>query len=354
MIEQALKAALERLTGLNAYPLLLPDQLQEGITYQCISDPEMYAGLLRTGLIAGRFQIAIHLLNDYTRLIQLDKKISAEWTAIVHGQLLAEQARSAASKAAADTIKEIQESEDLSGPPGPQGPAGAKGEKGDKGDTGLTGATGPIGPLGPQGPAGAKGEKGDKGDTGLTGVTGPTGPAGPQGPVGARGEKGDKGDTGLTGATGPTGPVGPQGGAGAKGEKGDTGLTGATGPTGPVGPQGPAGEKGATGATGPQGPQGPAGTPAGALHAVGTFALAYMPAPGGRGTNPGTSYSGGSLIACGIISNSDAKASFCITGSSGKYTLPGTWRSCGIASSSSEGLAGTNLGYYAGIFQRIS
>lgn len=31
-----------------------------------------------------------------------------------------------------------------------------------------------------------------------------------------------------------------------------------------------------------------------------------------------------------------------------------TWRSCGIASSSSEGLAGTNLGYYAGIFQRIS
>ena len=87
MIELALKTALERLTGLDVYPLLLPDELQEGITYQCISDPELYAGLLRTGLIAGRFQIAIHLLNDYTRLLQLDKKISAEWTAIVHGQL---------------------------------------------------------------------------------------------------------------------------------------------------------------------------------------------------------------------------------------------------------------------------
>lgn len=87
MIELALKTALERLTGLNVYPLLLPDELQEGITYQCISDPELYAGLLRTGLIAGRFQIAIHLLNDYTRLLQLDKKISAEWTAIVHGHL---------------------------------------------------------------------------------------------------------------------------------------------------------------------------------------------------------------------------------------------------------------------------
>ena len=77
MIELALKTALERLTGLDVYPLLLPDELQEGITYQCISDPELYAGLLRTGLIAGRFQIAIHLLNDYTRLLQLDKKISA-------------------------------------------------------------------------------------------------------------------------------------------------------------------------------------------------------------------------------------------------------------------------------------
>lgn len=87
MIELALKTALERLTGLDVYPLLLPDELQEGVTYQCISDPELYAGLLRTGLIAGRFQIAIHLLNDYTRLLQLDKKISAEWTAIVHGQL---------------------------------------------------------------------------------------------------------------------------------------------------------------------------------------------------------------------------------------------------------------------------
>ncbi|HEE9942457.1 TPA: hypothetical protein R8G42_005479, partial [Citrobacter freundii] len=87
MIELALKAALERLSGLDVYPLLLPDELQEGITYQCISDPELYAGLLRTGLIAGRFQIAIHLLNDYTRLLQLDKKIGSEWTAIVHGQL---------------------------------------------------------------------------------------------------------------------------------------------------------------------------------------------------------------------------------------------------------------------------
>ncbi|MEG2268642.1 MAG: hypothetical protein RSC68_30465, partial [Acinetobacter sp.] len=132
------------------------------------------------------------------------------------------------------------------------------------------------------------------------------------------------------------------------------GPAGAKGATGATGPQGPAGANGATGATGPQGPQGPAGAPAGALHAVGTFALAYMPAPGGVGTNPGTSYSGGSLIACGIISNRDGKASFCIMSRNGKFTLPGTWRSCGIATNSSEGLAGSILDFYAGLFQRIS
>ncbi|EIU2829677.1 hypothetical protein L4O62_001955 [Salmonella enterica] len=87
MIELALKAALERLTGLDVYPLLLPDELQEGITYQCISDPELYTGLLRTGLITGRFQISLYLLDSYTDLLRLDRKIWSEWKQIVHGQL---------------------------------------------------------------------------------------------------------------------------------------------------------------------------------------------------------------------------------------------------------------------------
>ena len=38
MIELAIKGALERITGMNAYPLLLPDTVQEGVTYQRISD----------------------------------------------------------------------------------------------------------------------------------------------------------------------------------------------------------------------------------------------------------------------------------------------------------------------------
>lgn len=87
MIELAIKTALERITGLNAYPLLLPDSEQEGVTFQRISDPEMYAGTLRTGLISARFQVTIYRIDDYTDLLQMDKKIWSEWKNIVHGQL---------------------------------------------------------------------------------------------------------------------------------------------------------------------------------------------------------------------------------------------------------------------------
>lgn len=110
---------------------------------------------------------------------------------------------------------------------------------------------------------------------------------------------------------------------------------------------------GATGATGPQGPQGSAGAPAGALHAVGTFALAFME-PSRSPLNPGVNFAGSSLRACGILANSNREASFCIGGPNQAYTLPGTWHSCGIVSSSSNGISGNNFQYYAGLFQRIS
>ncbi|ENL9263865.1 hypothetical protein AB6K26_004284 [Salmonella enterica] len=87
MIESAIKTALERITGMAAYPLLLPDTVQAGVTFQRISDPGIYAGLLRTGLIAGRFQISLYLLDSYTDLLRLDRKIWSEWKQIVHGQL---------------------------------------------------------------------------------------------------------------------------------------------------------------------------------------------------------------------------------------------------------------------------
>ena len=155
------------------------------------------------------------------------------------------------------------------------------------------------------------------------------------GPVGPTGAKGDKGDTGAQG------PVGP---AGAKGDKGDTGAQG------PVGPAGAKGDKGDTGA------QGPAGAPAGGLHAVGSFALAHLTASTSVTTAPGTSYAGSGLKVCGIVVDTDRRASFVIKGLSGKntigpYTLPGTWRSCGVISA--EGLT-SSWTLYAGLFQRIA
>lgn len=87
MIELAIKTALERITGMNAYPLLLPDIVQEGVTFQRISDPEMYSGTLRTGIVSVRIQVNLYRVDDYTSLLQLDKKIWSEWKSIVHGQL---------------------------------------------------------------------------------------------------------------------------------------------------------------------------------------------------------------------------------------------------------------------------
>ncbi len=87
MIEQAIKISLERLSGMTVYPLLLPDSEQSGITFQRISDPEVETGMVRTGLIAGRFQISIYKVDDYTGLVKLDKAIWSQWKSIVHGEL---------------------------------------------------------------------------------------------------------------------------------------------------------------------------------------------------------------------------------------------------------------------------
>lgn len=87
MIEQAIKTSLERLSGMAVYPLLLPDSEQNGITFQLISDPDIENGMVRTGLIAGRFQISMYKVGDYTGLVKLDKAIWSHWKGIIHGEL---------------------------------------------------------------------------------------------------------------------------------------------------------------------------------------------------------------------------------------------------------------------------
>lgn len=87
MIELAIKSALERLTGLDVFPLLLPATKQQGVTFQRISDAAVGSGLSPTGLSDVRIQVNIYLVNDYTRTLQIDRAIWAEFCGIMHGEL---------------------------------------------------------------------------------------------------------------------------------------------------------------------------------------------------------------------------------------------------------------------------
>ena len=79
MIESAIKTAVERITGLDTYPLLLPDTVQEGATFQRISDPQVGDGLRRTGLSEVRIQLSLYVVDRYTSLLQFDGALWAEW-----------------------------------------------------------------------------------------------------------------------------------------------------------------------------------------------------------------------------------------------------------------------------------
>jgi len=87
MIEAAIKAELEELTALPVYPLILPATLLEGVSYQLVSDAEVETGPVRVNLIAARYQVRFSLLNDFTRLKTLDRKLWAKWREIRHGQI---------------------------------------------------------------------------------------------------------------------------------------------------------------------------------------------------------------------------------------------------------------------------
>ncbi|KON62732.1 hypothetical protein KOEU_37800 [Komagataeibacter europaeus] len=87
MIELAIKKSVERITGMKLYPLLLPADVYNGGTYLRVSDPEIMAGMVRTGLTAGRFQITLYTENDFTKLVKQDKAIWAEWRHVVHGEI---------------------------------------------------------------------------------------------------------------------------------------------------------------------------------------------------------------------------------------------------------------------------
>nr|MBK4237304.1 hypothetical protein [Enterobacter hormaechei] len=79
MIESAIKTAVQRITGLDTYPLMLPDTVQEGATFQRISDPQVGDGLRRSGLSEVRIQLSLYVVDRYTSLLQYDGALWAEW-----------------------------------------------------------------------------------------------------------------------------------------------------------------------------------------------------------------------------------------------------------------------------------
>lgn len=87
MIETSIKAELETLSGLPVYPLLLPAKQLEGVAFQLISDAELEVGLTRVNLIAARYQLRFSILDDYTRIKQLDRQLWAKWGQIKHGAI---------------------------------------------------------------------------------------------------------------------------------------------------------------------------------------------------------------------------------------------------------------------------
>ncbi|CAI1980948.1 hypothetical protein [Serratia marcescens] len=87
MIEDEIQRSLAALTHLAAYPLILPDPQQEGVTYQKISDLKVNTGLVDSSLVQSRFQIVLYVIDDYSRLIALDKTVLNAWEGVRHGHI---------------------------------------------------------------------------------------------------------------------------------------------------------------------------------------------------------------------------------------------------------------------------
>ena len=86
MIELQVKAELEKLTGLEVYPLSRPDNINECIVYIPISDPAVETGFVRTGLVALRLQVDFYCI-DYEEARAHDRAVWNAWKKITHGKI---------------------------------------------------------------------------------------------------------------------------------------------------------------------------------------------------------------------------------------------------------------------------
>ncbi|EDW1730130.1 hypothetical protein S726_002179 [Salmonella enterica subsp. enterica] len=86
MTEQAVSASLAAITGMQVYPLALPDKVREGVVFQRISDP-LLGMVENSGVVAIRMQVSFVLLDDYSRLLFLDAEVWEVWKKIIHSTL---------------------------------------------------------------------------------------------------------------------------------------------------------------------------------------------------------------------------------------------------------------------------
>ncbi|HHS9192856.1 TPA: hypothetical protein ACTV61_004474 [Enterobacter hormaechei] len=81
-----LKSEVEKLLGVNVYPLVGPQTEGEFVTLQLISDPRLVIGTIRTKLVAARYQLSF-ISSLYSRTEEMDKTLWAVWENVIHGHI---------------------------------------------------------------------------------------------------------------------------------------------------------------------------------------------------------------------------------------------------------------------------
>ncbi|WP_230432589.1 hypothetical protein [Plesiomonas shigelloides] len=86
MLDIHLKNDAERLTGLPVYPLQRPDDVNECIVYQVVSDFKPDTGLAGVSLITQRYQFKI-ISPSRVKTIETEKILLQAWEGLAHDKI---------------------------------------------------------------------------------------------------------------------------------------------------------------------------------------------------------------------------------------------------------------------------
>lgn len=81
-----LKNAIELLLNVSVYPLIGPQTEIEFVTLQRISDPHIESGIIRTQLVAARYQISF-VSSLYRRTEEMDQCLWESWKTVVQSNI---------------------------------------------------------------------------------------------------------------------------------------------------------------------------------------------------------------------------------------------------------------------------